>query len=141
MTNYSRYLTSSISQLPKGISIKRSKTTLPGTGQQQTRRLRTFLENLFNELSVRLDTSKGSDPSLNSESRRSRLAAIAGPFFLESLGEWSNDGKNFVNGIFKRLHPEGSHPGLSDDEDCTFRLHMILIIGRHYLRRYKNRLN
>ena len=103
--------------------------------------LRTCLENLFNELSVRLDPSKGSDPSLNSESRKSRLAAIAEPFLLESLGEWSNDGKNFVNGVFKRLHPAGSHPGLSDEEDCTFRLHMILIIGRHYLRRYKNRLS
>ena len=29
----------------------------------------------------------------------------------------------------------------SDDEDCTFRLHMALIIGRHYLRRAKNRIS
>ena len=102
--------------------------------------LRSFLEDLFNEVSIRLDTIKGSD-SLNSENRRTRLAKIDPPFLLESLGEWSNDGKNFVNGIFKRLHPEGSHPGLSDDEDCTFRLHMALIIGRHYLRRAKNRIS
>ena len=103
--------------------------------------LRTFLENIFNELSIRLDTTKGTDPSLSSENRRSRLAAITPPFLLEFLGEWSDDGKNFVNGVFKRLHPAGSHPGLSDEEDCTFRLHMNLIIGRHYLRRFKNRLN
>ena len=99
--------------------------------------LRSFLEDLFNRVSIRLDTIKGSE-SLNSENRRTRLAKIDPPFLLESLGEWSNDGKNFVNGLFKRLHPEGSHPGLSDDEDCTFRLHMVLIIGRHYLRRAKN---
>ena len=102
--------------------------------------LRSFLEDLFNEVSIRLDTIKGSD-SLNSENRRTRLAKIDPPFLLEPLGEWSNDGKNFVNGVFKRLHPEGSHPGLSDDEDCTFRLHMALIIGRHYLRRAKNRIS
>ena len=100
--------------------------------------LRSFLEDLFNEVSIGLDTIKGTD-SLNSENRRTRLAKIDPPFLLESLGEWSSDGKNFVNGVFKRLHPEGSHPGLSDDEDCTFRLHMILIIGRHYLRRAKDR--
>ena len=102
--------------------------------------IRSFLEELFNETSRYLDSEKGSNP-MNSAGRRARLAKIDPPFLLEPLNEWSNDGKNFVEGVFKRLHPEGPHPGLSDDEDCTFRLHMALIIGRHYLRRYKNRLS
>ena len=125
----------------KGHLDQAIKNHASGNWAAANSQLRTFLENLFNECSIRLDADKGTDPSLSSENRRSRLAAISPPFLLESLGEWSNDGKNFVNGIFKRLHPAGSHPGLSDDEDCTFRLHMILIIGRHYLRRYKNRLS
>lgn len=123
----------------KGHLDQAIKNHASGNWAAANSQLRTFLENLFNECSIRLDADKGTDPSLSSENRRSRLAAISPPFLLESLGEWSNDGKNFGNGIFKRLHPAGSHPGLSDDEDCTFRLHMILIIGRHYLRRYKNR--
>ena len=48
---------------------------------------------------------------------------------------WSNDGKNLVNGVLKRLHPQGSHPGLSDEEDCTFRLHLVLVLARFFLRR------
>ena len=46
-----------------------------------------------------------------------------------------------MEGVFKLLHPEGSHPGLSNEEDCTFRLHMVLIIARHFLQRAKSRLN
>src|ERR1700737_487651 len=50
------------------------------------------------------------------------------PGELESLvlsrdiNECSDHGKNVINGVFKRLHPQGSHLGLSDEEDCTFRL-------------------
>ena len=101
--------------------------------------LRTFLEEVFNEISKRLDAEQG-DKQLTSHQRRTRLAQIVPPFLEKSLGEWDDNGVDLVHGIFKRLNPEGSHPGLSDDEDCTFRLHMILIIGRHYLRRHKNRL-
>ena len=102
--------------------------------------LRSFLEEVFNEISKRVEPSKASDKS-SSDNRRTLLAKSDPPFLMESLGEWSGDGKNFVNGIFKRLNPEGSHPGLSGDEDCTFRLHMVLIVGRHYLRRAKSRLS
>jgi len=35
------------------------------------------------------------------------------------------------------LHTEGSHPGLSDDDRSTFRLHLILITARTFLRRLK----
>ena len=57
------------------------------------------------------------------------------PFISRELNEWSDDGKNFVNGTFKRVHPQGSHPGLSDEEDCTFRLHLVLLVARLFLRR------
>jgi hypothetical protein len=69
------------------------------------------------------------------EARRQALANMQPPFLSTSLFEWSADGKNLVNGVFKRLHSSGSHPGLSDEEDCTFRLHLVLLLGRHFLRR------
>ena len=96
--------------------------------------LRTFLEGLFDEICQRLEPTKADD-KLSSENRRQLLATREPPFFQESLGEWGQQGKNFVNGVFKRLHGEGSHPGLSDEEDCTFRLHLALIVARHFLRR------
>ena len=113
-----------------------------GTGNwaSANSQLRTFLEEAFNEISKRLDSEKGEQP-LTSYQRRMRLAQMDMPFLEKSLGEWDDNSVSFIHGIFRRLNPEGSHPGLSDDEDCTFRLHMILIIGRHYLRRLKNRLS
>ena len=92
--------------------------------------LRTFLESLFDEIFQRLEPTK-TDDKLSSENRREQLATREPPFLQESLGEWGQRGKNFVNGVFKRLHGEGSHPGLSDEEDCTFRLHLALIVARH----------
>src|ERR1700743_1068769 len=43
------------------------------------------------------------------------------------LMNWSSDRKNFINGLFKRLHPAGSHPGLSNQADSTFRRHVVLL--------------
>jgi integrase len=45
-------------------------------------------------------------------------------------------GGGFVNGLAKRLHPQGSHPGLSDQEDSTFRLHTVLLTARLLLERF-----
>ena len=98
--------------------------------------LRTFFEALFDNIALTIDNAHATTlPS--GENRRQFLAKTQPPFLVEPLGEWSNDGKNFVNGIFKRLHPEGPHPGLSKDEDCTFRLHIVLITARYFLRRAK----
>ena len=33
------------------------------------------------------------------------------------------------------LHTERSHPGLSDEDHCTFRLHVVLVTARTFLRR------
>ena len=102
--------------------------------------LRKVLENMFDEIAERLArAAKVITP--RGHARRQLLANIDPPFLIEALGEWSSgpeQGKNFVNGIFKRLHPEGGHPGLSDEEDCTFRLHMVLLVARLFLRRARS---
>ena len=100
--------------------------------------LRTFIEELFNEIARRIDPTRSTDRSPG-HNMRQLLADTDPPFLQESLGEWSQDGKNFINGVFKRLHSKGSHPGLSDDDDSTFRLHLVLIVARHYLRRAQQR--
>lgn len=100
--------------------------------------LRTFLQELFDEIARRIDPTRAADRSPG-ENMRQLLATTDPPFLQESLGEWSQDGKNFINGVFKRLHSEGPHPGLSGNEDSTFRLHLVLIVARHYLRRAQQR--
>ena len=94
--------------------------------------IRSFYELLFDEIAIAIDPSlsgPGKGPA-----RLSRLAAEG--FLRADLNEWSGDGKNFVNGLMKRLHPHGSHPGLSDEADSTFRLHIVLLTARWFLARF-----
>jgi hypothetical protein len=102
--------------------------------------LRKVIENMFDEIAERLDPERAA-ATPKGNARRQLLADLDPPFLKELLGEWSNgseQGKNFVNGVFKRLHREGGHPGLSDEEDCTFRLHLVLIVARLFLRRARS---
>lgn len=63
------------------------------------------------------------------------LAEPAIGFLAVDRNEWTQDGKNYFNGLFKMLHTDGSHPGLSDEDHCTFRLHIVLVTARTFLRR------
>ena len=94
--------------------------------------LRTFFDALLDEIAVMVDPAAASCGT--GQPRRGKLAAAG--FFFPELNEWDNDGKGYFNGFVKRLHPAGSHPGLSDDDDCTYRLHMVLLTALLLLRRY-----
>lgn len=95
---------------------------------------RTFLESMLDEIAYRLvpNPPRGQNQG---EARREALAQLTPPFLSPELNEWGAQGRNLVNGVLKRLHPQGAHPGLSDEEDSTFRLHMVLLLGRLFLRR------
>lgn len=97
--------------------------------------IRTFLEGLLNEIASYIDAQKAVE-LLTSENRRAWLAEFG--FLSYSRSEWTHDGKNYLNGLFKMLHTDGSHPGLSDEDHSTFRLHLGLITGRVLLRRLNN---
>jgi hypothetical protein len=97
--------------------------------------IRTFLEGLLSDIAAQIDPQKATElPS--SENRRAWLAEVG--FLSINRNEWSSDGKNYMNGLFKMLHTDGSHPGLSDEDHSTFRLHLGLITGRTLLRRLNN---
>lgn len=94
--------------------------------------LRTFLESLFDDIARHVRPQEAAQrPS--SENRRALLADIG--FLATDRNEWTQDGKNYINGLFKMLHTEGSHPGLSDEDHSTFRLHVVLVTARTFLRR------
>lgn len=97
---------------------------------------RSFLEGLLNDIALQIDPQKASLQK-SSENRRALLAEYG--FLSEGRNEWTPDGKNYVNGLFKMLHTDGSHPGLSDEDHSTFRLHLALISGRTLLRRLYNK--
>jgi hypothetical protein len=94
--------------------------------------LRTFMESLFDDIARHVRPAEAQAlPS--AENRRALLANVG--FLSIGRTEWTPDGKNYVNGLFKMLHTEGSHPGLSDEDHCTFRLYVVLATARTFLRR------
>ena len=94
--------------------------------------LRTFFESLLDAIAFVVDSEVASSCA-TSENRRAMLAAKG--FLASDRNEWTQDGKNFINGLFKMLHTDGSHPGLSDEDHSTFRLHLVLVTARTFLRR------
>jgi hypothetical protein len=100
--------------------------------------LRSFIESLFDSIAELLVDDKTKLPS-TSHGRRELLTKLNPPFLLTELNEWESNGKGFVQGFWNRLHPQGSHPGLSDEEDSTLRLYLVIIIASHYLRRLHTR--
>jgi hypothetical protein len=96
---------------------------------------RTFMEGLFDQIAEHIDQSAATAAG-SSENRRAWLTERG--FISKARNEWTPDGKNYVNGLFKMLHTEGSHPGLSDEDRSTFRLHIVVVTARTFLRRLKN---
>ena len=42
--------------------------------------------------------------------------------------------EEFCQRRYQTASSPGAHPGLSDEEDCTFRLHLVLLTARFFLR-------
>jgi len=102
--------------------------------------LRSFMEGLFDSIAEKFAPNQGTLPQAGHPRRNWLSQNPTAPFFQFDLNEWQADGKGFVQGLFKRLHPQGSHPGLSDEEDSTFRFHLVILTASHYLRRFKGRV-
>jgi len=97
--------------------------------------IRSFLDSLLDEIAEKINPSVAGMPS--GQPRRTQLAAQG--FLSRPLNEWDDNGLGFINGLVKRLHPHGSHPGLSDQDDSTFRLHTVLLTARLLLARFDSR--
>ena len=93
--------------------------------------MRAFYEGYLDEVANRIGYV-GKDDAYK---RRKYLAQCSPPFLLEKYNEHI-----YVQNLMKRMHPEGSHPGLSEEDDCTFRLQITLISARLFIRRYDQRM-
>ncbi len=69
------------------------------------------------------------------------LSKCSPPIFYKQLNEWLDNGQGYFETFWKRLHPEGSHPGLSDEDDSIFRLNLVQISTLEILRRYDKNYN
>jgi hypothetical protein len=94
--------------------------------------IRTFFDSLLDEIAAKLDPAA---VTLNSgQARRVKLASLG--FLSRDLNEWDDHGLGFINGLAKRLHPQGAHPGLSNEKDSAFRIHIVLLTARLLLTRF-----
>lgn len=96
--------------------------------------LRKFYEGYLNDISTRLGYT-GRDIS---KEKRDYLGHRQPPFLLVDYNEWNpnNSKPQFVQGLMSRMHPHGGHPGLSEEDDATFRLQITLVTARLFLRRF-----
>ncbi len=100
---------------------------------------RTFIESLLIEISKKLTPANVVTSATVVISVLSNT--VKPPFLSIALNEVKHPACDtpFVNGLWKRLHPEGSHPSLSDEEDCTFRYHICMVFSRYLLARLEQR--
>jgi len=102
--------------------------------------LRSFIESLFDSIADKLVVGKTTLPPPRFRKNCELLSKLKPPFLIPYLNEWEKSGNGgFLPGLWKRLHPQGSHPGLSDEEDSTFRLHLVILTASYYLRRLDSR--
>ncbi len=99
--------------------------------------LRNFYESYLNEIALSLGYTAGGD----SKAKRDFLGSLQPPFLLADYNEWNANSQKpqFVQGLMNRMHPHGGHPGLSEEEDATFRLQISLVTARLFLRRFDQR--
>ncbi len=99
--------------------------------------LRSFFESYLNEIAIKLGYSGKCD----TKAKRDFPGKLEPPFLLPAYNEWNENTQKpqYIQGLWSRMHPEGSHPGLSEEEDATFRLQITLITARLFLRRFDQR--
>ena len=99
--------------------------------------LRSFFEDYLNRVADEL----GFEKQNTIKDKREFLGKVEPPFLLATYNEWNANTQKpqYVQGLWSRMHPEGSHPGLSEEEDATFRLQISLVTARLFLRRFDQR--
>ena len=67
------------------------------------------------------------------------LAKCRNPIIDINLNEFGEDKLGFIQVFWKRLHPEGSHHGLSDIEGTLYRYQLVLLNIELLLDRFDKR--
>lgn len=100
--------------------------------------LRNFYDSYLNEIAAGLGYTGSGD----ARARRDYLGSLQPPFLIVDYNEWNpnNQKPQYVQGLMSRMHPHGGHPGLSEEEDASFRLQITLVTARLFLRRYDQRV-
>jgi hypothetical protein len=102
---------------------------------------RTFMESLLVSISNHLIPDRNCTGFADAIQWLANSTMLIPTLLSQDLNEVpsQNCNKPYINGLWKRLHPTGSHPGLSDEEDSTFRYHTLIVFARYLLKRIESR--
>lgn len=100
---------------------------------------RTFIESLLIEIAGKLLPKN--IPDTGAQAIKLLSETVKPPFLSKDLNEIPTNEKDdsFVYGLWVRLHPDGSHPGLSDEDDSSFRYYLTIVFSNYLLRRLRTR--
>lgn len=108
-----------------------------------TGQLRTYVESLFIDMAkyIKLKDSSCTDIAninpVDATTSMQVLAKCFNPIILQDLNEWDGGNKKtFIEGFWKRLHPLGSHPGLPDIDEATYRFQLVLLVTYNLIKRF-----
>jgi len=106
--------------VPKGQLVQAIDAHARGNWAGANGQFRPFFEGLLDEIAGKVASGLG-------DSIR-RLIAVK--FLSSDLNE-----RDFIQGLMKRLHAHGPHPGLSGEGDSTYRFHLVLLTAHLLLTR------
>lgn len=103
--------------------------------------LRSFVEAIFQDMATYIKICENNNSTLSkiniidANSSMQIMTKCLNPILDINLNEWDNDGKTYFPAFWKRLHPEGSHPGIPSFEETLYRFQLVvlnieMLIGR-----------
>lgn len=104
--------------------------------------LRTYTESLFMEMAKFIKIAENTNSNIsninpsNATTAMQVLAKCSKPVLSSSLNEWDGQNTGYIQGFWKRLHPEGCHPGLPNIDEVLFRFQLVILNTSNLLNRF-----
>lgn len=104
--------------------------------------LRSFVESLFMEIGKYIKHIERTNPNIMNIIPNSAIGAMQvlvkcnKPILDVDLNEWDGQSKGFIEAFWKRLHPQGSHPGLPTIDETIFRFQLVILVTSNIISRF-----
>lgn len=134
---------SEVDKLLSGHGFETAKRHLDSARENITRgdweaansQCRTFLEALTDSIA---DDLYGAEAMERPRGLAKRQLLASKGFLSRDKHEFGDgNAPAFLPGLVKLLHPDGAHPGISNQSDALFRLQVVVVTGRWLLKRHE----
>jgi hypothetical protein len=104
--------------------------------------IRPYVESLFMEMANYIKSIESTNLNIasitpsNAVGGMQILVKCNKPIFDVDLNEWDGQSKGFIEAFWKRLHPQGSHPGLPTIDEAVFRFQLVILVTSNIINRF-----